>query len=77
MPQAKTREPRGKLAVGRASRRDEAVLDEGGLRSDSVLWDFSEDGGAADAAIPLGRKLPAGALVVRLWTDERTAVAGS
>lgn len=77
MPQAKLREQRGKLAVNRASKRDEAVLDEGGIRCDSVLWDFDVDGGAADAAIPLGRKLPEGAIALRLWTDEQTAVTGA
>jgi hypothetical protein len=77
MPQAKSREKAGKLAVNKASSRDEAVLNEGGLRCDSVLWDFSEDAGAADAAISLGRKLPEGAIALRLWTDEQTAVTGA
>lgn len=70
--QAKKRENAGKLAVGRASARDEAVLNEGGLRCESVLYDFSEDAGAV-GTISFGRYLPAGAVVVRVFSDEQTA----
>lgn len=77
MPQAKKQETAGKLASNRTNSREQAVLNEGGLRCASVLWDFSEDGGAADTIITLGRKLPAGAIIVRCTTDEQTAVTGA
>ena len=64
----------GKLSVGFPSKRDEAVLDAGGLRAESVLWDFTQDGGAV-GTYNLGRLLPEGAIVVRVTTDELTAVA--
>lgn len=66
---AKLREKAGKLAVNRCSSRDEAVLNEGGSRSESVLFDFSNDGGAA-GIYRFGRKLPAGAIVTNIFSDE-------
>lgn len=77
MPTAKLREPTGTLSGNRPNRREEAVLDEGGIRSASATWDFAVDGGTADSAISLGRTLPSGAVIVRLWTDEQTAVTGA
>ena len=66
----------GHLAVGFPSRRDEAVLDAGGSRCESVLWDFSQDGGAV-GTISFGRYLPADAVVIGILTDEQTAVTGA
>ena len=69
---AKNRVPAGKLEAG-ISRRDEAVLNSGGVRVESVLYDFSEDGGAV-GSVSFGRKLPAGAVVVNVYSDEITAL---
>ena len=69
---AKRKLPSGKLEVG-PSRRDQAVLDAGGVRCDSVLYDFSEDGGAV-GDVSFGRKLPAGAIVTKVFSDEQTAL---
>lgn len=74
--QARQKLDAGKLAVGYPSSRDEAVLNAGGARCESVLWDFSLDGGAV-GDISFGRKLPAGAIVTRVVTDELTAVTGA
>jgi hypothetical protein len=63
----------GKLAVGFPAARDEAVLNAGGIRCESVLFDFAEDGGAV-GQISFGRLLPAGAIVKRVTTDEITAL---
>jgi len=71
--QAKLLEKAGKLAVGRGSSRDEAVLNEGGCRSFSVRYNFLADGGAV-ATYEFGRKLPAGAIVTEVFSDEITAV---
>ena len=71
---AKLREKAGKLAVNRASSRDEAVLNEGGIRLESVKYDFTEDGGA-QGDFSFRRKLPAGAIVTRVFSDELTTIA--
>lgn len=63
----------GKLAVGNPSRRDEAVLNAGGLRCESVLLDLSSDSGAV-GTVNCQRQLPAGAVVVRVLSDELTAL---
>ena len=73
---ANTREKAGKLAVNRISSRDEAVLNNSGLRCESVLYDFDNDGGAT-GTISFGRILPEGAVVVRVFSNEITAVAGA
>ena len=75
MAKAKRKLPAGKLEVG-PSTRDQAVLNAGGSRCESVLYDFSQDGGAV-GTLSFGRLLPAGALVVRVFTDEQTAVTGA
>lgn len=59
---AHRRLPAGRLATGMAASRDEAVLNWGGSRSDSVLYDFSVDGGAV-GVINFQRVIPAGAVV--------------
>lgn len=71
--QAKLLEKAGKLAVGRASSRDEAVLNEGGNRCFSVQFNFLEDGGAVGSKA-FGRKLPAGAIVTNVYSDEIVAL---
>lgn len=64
----------GKLAVGFPAKRDEAILDAGGYRSESVLYDYAEDG-AADHNF--GRHLPEGAIVKAITVDVLTACAGA
>lgn len=71
---ARTQLQPGQLGVGYPSRRDEAVLNCGGHRSASVLWDVSVDGGLV-GDISFGRLLPAGAVVIGVLTDEQVAVA--
>lgn len=73
---AKSKEKSGKFAVGHPSKRDEAVLDAGGCRVTSVLWDYSSDGGAV-GTISFGRLLPSGCIVSKVWTDEQTAVTAA
>lgn len=63
----------GKLAVGFPSKRDEAVLNAGGNRMESVLFDFSQDGGSV-ATYSFGRLLPAGSIVTNIYSDEITAL---
>ena len=63
----------GKLAVGFPSKRDEAVLNAGGLRVESVMYDFSNDAGAV-GTLSFGRMLPEGAVVTRVFSDEQTAL---
>lgn len=70
---AKQREKKGQLAVGRISSRDEAVLSDGGNRCESVLYDFSEDGGAV-ASYNFKRNLPEGAIVTNIYSDEISAL---
>lgn len=72
MSKARRKLKSGNLAVGYPSRRDEAVLDAAGVRCESALYDFSSDGGAA-GDISFGRNLPAGAIVVSIYSDEQTA----
>lgn len=67
--QAKLLEKAGKLAVGRASSRDEAVLNEGGNRCYSAQYSFSADGGAI-GTYSFNRNLPAGAIVTNIYSDE-------
>lgn len=66
--QAKFRVPAGTLAVG-ISRRDGAVLNESGSRTDSVRYSFAADGGAM-GTLTFGRKLPKGAIVTNIYSDE-------
>lgn len=62
----------GTLATGYPSKRDEAVLNAGGTRCESALYDFAVDGGAV-GTINLGRNLPAGAIVTDVYFDVLTA----
>lgn len=72
MARAKLKLPSGPLAVG-PSKRDQAVLDAGGIRVDSVLFDFDLDGGAV-GDVDFARHLPAGAVITRVFSDELTAL---
>lgn len=66
----------GKLAVGFPSKRDEAVLDAGANRCESMLYDFSSDAGAV-GSLSSGRLLPAGAIVTNVYSDEITALTSA
>lgn len=70
--QAKKREQAKGLASNRPNSREESVLNEGGIRVASFQWDFAVDGGAI-TSYASGRKLPAGSVVTRVWSDEETA----
>ncbi len=75
MPQAKKQLGAGTLSSKQTNAREQAVLNEGGSRCASILWDFAEEGGA-QADYSLGRKLPAGAIVTRCTADTQTDVTG-
>lgn len=66
----------GPLAVGMISKRDEAVLNNGGVRSESVLFNFANDGGAV-STLSFKRYLPAGAIVTEIIADEMTALTSA
>jgi len=70
---AKQRIPKGILAIGKISSRDEAVLSDSGARCESSIYDFSSDAGAV-GTISFGRNLPAGAIVTSVHSDELTAL---
>jgi len=70
---AKKRELAGPLGVNRISRKEEAVLSQGGIRCDSVLYDFASDAGAV-GTVSFGRVIPAGAIVIKVVADELTNV---
>jgi hypothetical protein len=74
--EARRKLPAGKLAVGYPSQRDEAVLNAGGIRCESSVYDFSSDAGAV-GTISFGRHLPAGAVVTRVFSDEQTALTSA
>jgi hypothetical protein len=61
----------GHFAVGFPGKRDEAVLNAGGERCESVVWDFAVDGGAV-GDISFARLLPAGAVVIGVVSHEIT-----
>lgn len=69
--QARPKLKKGLLAVGYPSHRDEAVLSAGGQRCESVLYDFSSDGGAV-SDISFGRMLPADAVIIGIVLHEIT-----
>lgn len=69
---AKARPPRP-ASLATPGRREQALLDEGGVRCDSVVYDFSQDGGAV-GTVTFRRQLPAGAIVTRVFSDEITAL---
>lgn len=68
---AKQRLPKGILAVGKISSRDEAVLSDSGSRCESAVYNFPTDAGAI-GTLSFGRNLPAGAIVTNVHSDELT-----
>lgn len=66
---------RGKLVGNRLSRRERLVLDasSGPMAMATALYDFSVNGGAV-GAITLGVKIPANAIITRLFTDALTSM---
>ncbi len=74
--QARKFQKSARVGAGVPSARDQAVLNAGGSRSSSVLFDFSKDGGAL-GTLSLGRLLPAGALVTNLFSDEITVLTSA
>lgn len=68
---ARRKLPAGRLTPKFPSKRDEAVLNAGGIRAESVLFDFSVDGGAV-STLSFGRLIPAGAIVVGVVSHEIT-----
>lgn len=69
MPFVKRRIRPGRLAKLLCNSREEAVLDDAGVRVKSALWTFAEDGGAADEPISFGLTIPAGAIICDLVVD--------
>lgn len=65
----------GPLCEGRTNKREAAVL-EFARQSLSAVYDFSVDGGAVGTYL-FGISLPANAMVIAVYTDEQTAVAGA
>lgn len=65
----------GLLSYGRTNKREAAVL-QFAKQVQAVTWDFSKDGGAV-GDISFGVKLPAGAIVTSVLSDEETAVTGA
>ena len=73
---AKKRELAGRLAILTPNKREEKVLNEGGIRVESVLYDSSKDG-LAQATYEFDRFLPANAVVTRVFSDELVALTSS
>ena len=73
MTVARRKLPAGILATGFPSKRDEAILNAGGIRCESMVFDFSTDGGAV-GEINFQRQLPVGAIVMRILSDELTTL---
>ena len=65
----------GLLSYGRTNKREAAVL-QFAKQVQAVTWDFSKDGGAV-GDVSFGVKLPAGAIVTSVLSDEETAVTGA
>lgn len=65
----------GLLTHGRVNKREAAVL-QFAKQVQAVTWDFSKDGGAV-GDVSFGVKLPAGAIVTSVLSDEETAVTGA
>ncbi len=65
----------GPLCEGRTNKREAAVL-EFATQSASFIYDFSVDGGAIGTYLS-NIVLPINAMVVRVFTDEQTAVTGA
>lgn len=65
----------GLLTHGRVNKREAAVL-QFAKQVQAVTWDFSKDGGAV-GDVSFGVKLPAGAIVTSVLSDEETSVTGA
>lgn len=65
-----------KLSVGFPAHRDETVLDCSGNRTESCQYAFLVDGGTIGTKV-FGRRLPFGAIVTGIKTDEIVAVTGA
>lgn len=72
---ASQRTEAGLLTTGRVNKREAAVLNFA-KQVQTVVWDFSVDGGAI-GDILFGVKLPAGSIVTNVWVDKEVAVTGA
>lgn len=66
----------GRLNQNQSNAREAAIGDLFRKQVATVVWDFSVDGGAV-ATYLFQQKLPAGAVVTNVYTDEQTAVTGA
>lgn len=71
-----TRTPAGRLNQNRSNAREAAIRDAFAKQVATVVWDFSVDGGAV-GTYSFNQKLPPGAVVTDVYTDEQTAVTGA
>jgi hypothetical protein len=65
----------GPLAYGKVNKREAAVL-EFAKQVQACTWDYAVDGGAV-GDVTFGVKLPAGAIVVAVLSDEETPVTAA
>lgn len=65
----------GLLVYGRTNKREAAVL-QFAEQCQAVTWDFSRDGGSI-GDVSFGVRLPAGAIVTAVLSDEETPVTGA
>jgi len=70
------RTPAGRLNQNQSNAREAAVMDLFCKQVATVVWDFTADGGAVGTYL-FNAKLPPGAVVTNVYTDEQTAVAGA
>lgn len=70
------RTPAGRLNQNQANAREAAVMDSFSKQVATVVWDFSIDGGAV-GTYSFNAKLPPGAVVTNVYSDEQTAWAGT
>lgn len=70
------RTPAGRLNQNQSNPREAAIGDLFRKQVATVVWDFSVDGGAV-ATYSFNQKLPPGAVVTNLYTDEQTAVTAA
>lgn len=70
------RTPAGRLNQNQSNAREAAVMDLFSKQVATVVWDFSEDGGAV-GTYSFGAKLPPGAVITAVYSDEQTAVTGA
>lgn len=70
------RTPAGRLNQNQANPREAACQDLFCKQVATVVWDFSVDGGAVGTFL-FNQKLPPGAVVTNVYTDEQTAVTAA